>query len=140
MDGYHCETASSAMSALELINRNSFDIMITDINMPEMNGLELTKKVKRLKPKMEIIIMTRLTDNFSYDIAIGAGASDFIKKPFSLKELTARINHIKMQEELKRRLKELEQFYDIAVGRELRIKQLTEEIEQLKEELERSKI
>ena len=44
-----------------------------------------------------------------------------------------------MQEELKRRLKELEEFYDIAVGRELRIKQLTEEIEQLKEELERSK-
>jgi len=104
-----------------------------------MNGLELTKKVKRLKPKMEIIIMTGLIDDFSYDTAIDAGASDFIKKPFSLKELTARINHIKMQEELKRRLKELEEFYDIAVGRELRIKQLTEEIEQLKEELERSK-
>lgn len=140
MDGYHCETASSAMSALELINRNSFDIMITDINMPEMNGLELTKKVKRLKPEMEIIIMTGLIDNFSYDTAIDAGASDFIKKPFSLKEVIAKIKHIKIQEELKRRSKELEEFYDIAVGRELRVKQLTEEIEQLKEELERYKI
>jgi len=145
-EGYHCETAASPMFAFELIDETPFDLMITDIDMPEMNGLELTKKAKRLRPDMKIIIMTGLIDKFSWDEAIGAGASDFVKKPFTLKELIARIKQVKMCEELKKReqelkkkVKELEEFYDMAVGRELRMKELKEEIEELKEASERYK-
>jgi DNA-binding NtrC family response regulator len=146
LEGYHCETTASPMFALELIDETPFDLMITDIDMPEMNGLELTKKAKRLRPDMKIIIMTGLIDKFSWDEAIGAGASDFVKKPFTLKELIARIKQVKMceelkkhEQELKKKVKELEEFYNIAVGRELRMKELKEEIEELKEELERYK-
>ena len=142
LEGYDCETVGNAASALEVINENPYDIMITDIDMPDINGLELTKKAKRIKPDMKVVIMTGFIDKFFYDKAIEAGASDFIKKPFSLKELTIRIKHIKMQEELHRskkelekRVKELEEFYDIAVNRELRMKELKEENESLKEEL-----
>jgi diguanylate cyclase (GGDEF)-like protein/PAS domain S-box-containing protein len=120
-EGYYCETSMDAASALELINENSYDIMITDIVMPDMNGLELTKKVKRIKPDIKVLIMTGF-NNFSYDEAIEADASDFIKKPFSLKELTVRIKHIKMQEELHRSKKELEK----------RVKQLEESEERFR--------
>jgi YesN/AraC family two-component response regulator len=67
LQGYHCETAMSGKSALELINKTSFDIMITDIKMPFMNGIELTKKVRELKPDMKVIVMTGFLGDFSYD-------------------------------------------------------------------------
>jgi DNA-binding NtrC family response regulator len=145
-EGYSCETAVSAMAALELIKETPFDLMIADIDMPEMNGLELTKKAKRIRPDIKIIIMTGLIDKFSWDDAIEAGALDFIKKPFTVKELIARMKQVKMHEELqkrekelKKKVKELEEFYTIAVGRELRMKELKEEIEELKKELEKYK-
>jgi two-component system, cell cycle response regulator len=100
-EGYQCETAMSPLSALELVGKGSFDIMITDIVLPEMNGLELTKKAKKVKPRMAIIIATGYIDAFSYDEAIEAGASDFLKKPFTVKELTARAKHVKNMEEIR---------------------------------------
>ena len=100
-EGYQCETAMTPLSALELVGKGSFDIMITDIVLPEMNGLELTKKAKNLKPRMAIIIATGYSDAFSYDEAIEAGASDFLKKPFTVKELAARVKHVKTVEEMR---------------------------------------
>ena len=99
--GYKCETASSSQSALELIGNTHFDMMITDIVMPKMNGLELTGKAKGLRPDMSVIVTTGFVDNFSYDKAIEAGAADFLKKPFTEKELLARIKHVKLQEEIR---------------------------------------
>ena len=101
MEGYECETAISSQAALERVQRTPFDIMITDIVMPGMNGLELTGKAKGIRPNMSVIITTGFVDNFSYDKAIEAGASDFIKKPFTEKELIARIKHVKMQQEIR---------------------------------------
>jgi diguanylate cyclase (GGDEF)-like protein len=101
MEGYECETAISSQAALERVQSAPFDIMITDIVMPGMNGLELTGKAKGIRPNMAVIITTGFVDNFSYDKAIEAGASDFIKKPFTEKELIARIKHVKMQQEIR---------------------------------------
>jgi diguanylate cyclase (GGDEF)-like protein len=101
MEGYECETAISSQAALERVQSAPFDIMITDIVMPGMNGLELTGKAKGIRPNMSVIITTGFVDNFSYDKAIEAGASDFIKKPFTEKELIARIKHVKMQQEIR---------------------------------------
>jgi DNA-binding response OmpR family regulator len=98
IEGYQCETASSAEAAIELIEKTSFDIMLTDIRMPGIKGFELTHKAKRMRPDMAVIIMTAYAEEFSYDNALEAGASDFIKKPFTLNELIARIQHVKLQE------------------------------------------
>jgi diguanylate cyclase (GGDEF)-like protein len=100
-EGYQCETVMNPVSALEFIGKGSFDIMITDIVLPMMSGLELTKKAKNVKPHMAIIIATGYIDAFSYDEAIEAGASDFLKKPFTVKELTARARHVKIVEEMR---------------------------------------
>jgi DNA-binding NtrC family response regulator len=96
LHGYQCETASSGKSALQLINNTSFDVMITDLDMPGMNGLELTKRVKELKPDMKVIIMTGFFQNFSYDEAIAMGVPNLLEKPFGLKELIGRIRDTKI--------------------------------------------
>jgi diguanylate cyclase (GGDEF)-like protein len=99
--GYRCHTATSGDMALELINTLSFDIMLTDILMPGMGGFELTERAKKLNPNMLVIIMTGFAEDFSYDSAIQAGASDFIKKPFTIAELMARIKNVTLQEKLR---------------------------------------
>jgi DNA-binding NtrC family response regulator len=144
--GYYCEAVSTVKSALDLINKTSFEIMITDVVLPDGHGFELAKKAMILNPGMKVILMTGYSEDFSYDEAMEAGASDFIKKPFSLKELLARIKHIRMQEEflrsqeeLKKKVIELEEFYNMAVGRELRMKELKDELERLREELQKYK-
>jgi DNA-binding NtrC family response regulator len=145
-EGYPCEAAGEGTSALELIRKTPFDIMIADIDLPGMNGLDLVKKAKSLRPEMAVIVVTGFIEEFSYDEAIEAGASDFIKKPFTLRELLAKMNQIRIQDELqkrekelKKKVKELEEFYDMAVGRELRMKELKEEMEELREELKKCK-
>lgn len=100
-EGYRCETASNGEAALDLVSRTDFDIMLTDIVLPGIKGIELAEKAKRLRPEMVVIIMTGFIDDFSYDKAIEAGASDLIKKPFTLKELMVRIRHVKLQEKLR---------------------------------------
>jgi two-component system cell cycle response regulator len=100
LESYQCETAVNATSALELINQTSFDIMVIDVILPDMPGFKVAEKVKKVKPHMAVIIMTGLIDEFSYEDAMEAGASDFIKKPFTLKELIARIEHAQMRENL----------------------------------------
>jgi len=99
INGYHCETALNAEEAIPLLGKTIFDIVITDIALSGMTGLELTKAVKQLSLGTIVIAMTGYIDEFTYDNAIEAGASDFIKKPFTLKELLARIKHAKRQEE-----------------------------------------
>jgi two-component system cell cycle response regulator len=98
--GYQCKAVTSAAVALELLSEDSFDVMVIDIVLPDMSGFELATKAKRIKPDMAIIIMTGHIDEYAYEDAMQAGASDFIKKPFSLSELIARIGHAKMHEKL----------------------------------------
>ena len=101
LEGYRCETAASVEYALKLINKIPFDILITDIKMPKVTGFELTEKAKKIRPDMAVIIMTAYIEEFAYNGAIEVGASDFIKKPFTVKELIARIQHVNRQEEIR---------------------------------------
>jgi diguanylate cyclase (GGDEF)-like protein len=98
--GYLCETAVDAITALELMGNKPFHGVVIDINLPDMNGFDLTRKVKKSNPDIAVIMMTGSIHDFSYDDAVEAGASDFIKKPFSLKELIVRIGHARKHESL----------------------------------------
>ncbi len=100
--GHMCEAFLNADAALERIDGTAFDVLVTDIVLPGMKGLELADRAHRLRPEMSIIVTTGFIDNFSYDEAIAAGAADFIKKPFSLAELMIRIKHVRLQERLRK--------------------------------------
>jgi len=101
LEGYRCDRAASGDDAIALLKTRPFDIMITDIVMPGLGGLELTKQAKKLNPAMPVIVMTGFIDAFTYDRAIESGASDFIKKPFTAAELLMRIKHVRQQEKMR---------------------------------------
>ena len=98
--GYLCETAVDADTALIQINRKYFHSIVIDISLPDMNGLQLAEKVKKLNPDIAVIVMTGFINEFSYQDAMDVGAADFIKKPFSIAELVARLEYARMHEKL----------------------------------------
>lgn len=102
LEGYECDVALSAESAIKIIRRSSFDFMITDVVLPGMDGFVLTRNAKKFMPEMMVIIMTGFVKNFSYEEALKAGASDFIGKPFSVQELVIRMKQVDMQERLRK--------------------------------------
>lgn len=91
---------SDPFAALEALKEESFDIMLTDVVMPGMQGFELTEKARKLRPEMRVVLMTGFENFFSYEKALDSGASDFIKKPFTLDELNTRLRIVQMHQEL----------------------------------------
>ncbi|WP_022853457.1 GGDEF domain-containing response regulator [Thermodesulfatator atlanticus] len=104
--GCQCDVALNGKEALELLNKNGpYTILITDIFMPEMDGLTLIKKAKEKWPELEIIAITAHGQKVKYRDVIEAGAGDFIRKPFEIDELEAKIARILREKELRDKLK-----------------------------------
>ena len=74
-------TASSGEKALERLKQNSFDLIIADIFMPVINGIDLLKKIKNIAPKVSFIICTAYGDADSYSEAMKEGAFEYLNKP-----------------------------------------------------------
>lgn len=86
-DGYEVNPASNGAETLQVLERNSFDIMLLDLKMPDCTGLELLSQVKRLAPDMAVIMMTAYGTVKIAVEAVKQGAFDFITKPFELGEM-----------------------------------------------------
>jgi diguanylate cyclase (GGDEF)-like protein len=99
LTGFAAAAAASAEEALEHLRQAEVDIVITDIVLPGMGGLELTKEVKK-GHHADVIVMTGYSDNFSYEGAIGIGASDFVIKPVRFEELLLRVRRVLREREL----------------------------------------
>ena len=97
--GYYSEAVSCAEQALESLGKDTFHIVVTDIMLPAMGGLELTKLIKRDNAS-DVIVMTGYGDDFSYEEAINIGASDFVIKPVRLEELLLRLRRVLKEREL----------------------------------------
>jgi putative two-component system response regulator len=91
--GYVCHTATSAEHALKLLSGNKFDVVLTDIRMPGMSGVDLLKKIKS-DYDSDVMVMTGFTEDYNYESIVMAGASDFIQKPISFKELMIRLKRV----------------------------------------------
>jgi two-component system cell cycle response regulator len=105
--GYQYRTASDGLEALLLLEQAASTIVVTDLLMPKMDGMELIRRVKLRWPDTDLMVMTGYARNFSYTDVIRAGASDFIQKPFNLDELEAKFNRIIRERGLRALLKRL---------------------------------
>ncbi|MBW2622168.1 MAG: sigma-54-dependent Fis family transcriptional regulator [Deltaproteobacteria bacterium] len=85
--GYQTRAASSAQEALDLMGRTSFDAVITDLRMPEMDGLTLLNRLKNLDPDVVVIIITAFSSVETAIEAMKQGAYDYISKPFREEEI-----------------------------------------------------
>lgn len=91
--GYECSIARNGEEALKVLGERNVDVVITDIMMPGLNGVGLTKIIKE-KYDSDVIIMTGYIEDFSYEMVIGKGASDFIEKPAGIRELIVRLKRV----------------------------------------------
>ena len=87
VNGYHCSYIHSGLEAKKLIDANSYDIVITDYNIPEMNGIQLCKHISEHHPKIAVIVITAFGTMDTAVEALRNGAYDFISKPFDLETI-----------------------------------------------------
>jgi two-component system, cell cycle response regulator len=104
--GFSSKSVSNGSDALEMLGDNNYTIVITDMKMPGMDGLDLIKKIQELSD-ISTIAMTGYAEGYSYVDVINAGASDFIKKPFGVEELEAKIRRIITERNLRKELNRL---------------------------------
>lgn len=87
-EGYQVDTASSAAVALNLVNRQKYHVVISDIMMPDKDGLELLADIRKRDPLIQVVIMTAGVTMSRTLSALEHGAADFILKPIDAEELT----------------------------------------------------
>jgi putative two-component system response regulator len=90
-DGFLCVEAGNGIEALEQLSRQSITLLLTDMEMPKMGGIELLRQVRSRYPDVAVVM---ITGNADVETAVGAlslGAMDYITKPFQLEEVRARV-------------------------------------------------
>jgi DNA-binding NtrC family response regulator len=100
--GYEVTSTLNGLDALNKIESGSFDILIADIKMPGLTGIELLEKVKERQIEIEVIIITGFGSIGSAVEAMKKGAIEYVTKPFDLDELVLKVNKIRDQKILKK--------------------------------------
>ncbi len=91
-DGFTTHTAADAEAGLKLVHPGAIDLVITDLKLPGMNGLEFLRAVKRVDAAIPVVVMTAYGSVETAVEAMKAGASDYLLKPFSLDEMSLVVN------------------------------------------------
>ncbi len=89
--GYTVETASSGPEALEKAEANPPDLVILDVMLPGLDGIEVCRRLRARFPLVYILMLTARTDELDRVVGLEVGADDYVTKPFSLQELMARV-------------------------------------------------
>lgn len=92
-EGYDVKWVSKAKDAIKAVNEETFDFCILDINLPDGNGYEVCKAIKK-NPEIPVIFLTAYDDEVNVVMGLDYGADDYITKPFRIRELMARIKTV----------------------------------------------
>jgi len=90
-EGYQVDTAFDGQEAVDLAKGNAYDLMILDIMMPVKTGIEALKEIRQTGNTTHVIMLTAMSEVDDKVTGLDAGADDYLTKPFSLKELLARL-------------------------------------------------
>lgn len=100
--GHQVESFFNGLDALCAIKENSYDLLILDINVPGLDGLAFLEKIHDLKIHVPVVYISALVDIEDISRAYDLGCYDYLKKPFHLKELSLRVDRIKLSSEVPR--------------------------------------
>lgn len=115
VSGFKTYTAATAEEALELMRERSVDVVITDISLPGMDGLELTEVITN-DYHVDVIVLTGYSGDYSYEEAISKGASDLVFKPVRFEELILRLKRVLKERKLtNERLQMLERLKRLSI-------------------------
>jgi DNA-binding NarL/FixJ family response regulator len=133
--GYDCESVMDAVEAMSILKQGNFELVISDITMAGMNGLQLLKKIPDIDPELDTIIMTGFTGEYTYSDVVQAGASDFISKPFEIQEMKAKIERVNRERKMVSELQDVNTALGVLLqrGEKEREKLSTEVVSNVKE-------
>lgn len=101
--GYLVDLAYDGYTGEKLAVNNEYDLILLDVIIPMINGIELCKKIKASKPEVPVLMLTALGTTDDKVVGFDSGADDYLVKPFEFKELTARIKALTKRSQLKLR-------------------------------------
>ena len=93
-EGFQVITASDGVEGLERALKDSPDIVVLDVMMPRMSGLDVCKQLKSKRPSIPIIMLTARGQEVDKVVGLELGADDYVTKPFSIRELLARVKAV----------------------------------------------
>lgn len=93
-EGYEVDIAGNGLKGLQMILGNTYALVVMDVMMPEMSGLDVCRKVRESGIGVPIILLTAKSEEIDKVLGLELGADDYITKPFSLRELLARIKAV----------------------------------------------
>lgn len=107
LDGYSIDTVENGKEALTLVKSHHYDFVFTDLKMPEMDGVEVTKAIKHIRPDIDVVIITGYATVETAVDCMKFGAMDYVQKPFTEDELLefAKTILIKRQDKIQKQLK-----------------------------------
>ncbi|QBO35907.1 response regulator transcription factor [Periweissella cryptocerci] len=91
---YEVDVATDGLMAFNMGSKNAYDVILLDLMLPEIDGIEVTKRLRQEKIKTPIIIVTAKGDEFDKVLGLEIGADDYVTKPFSPREVLARIKAV----------------------------------------------
>ncbi|MBW6488219.1 response regulator transcription factor [Sulfurimonas sp.] len=101
-EGHQIESFFNGLDALSAIKENSYDLLILDITVPGLDGLSFLEKIHDLKIHVPVVYISALVDIEDISRAYDLGCYDYLKKPFHLKELSLRVDRIKLSSSMPR--------------------------------------
>jgi len=94
LDGYEVTQADTALSGIAAVGQSECDIVLLDLVLPDGDGLDVLKEVRSVRPKLPVIVLTARGEEPDRVKGLKLGADDYVVKPFSVHELTARIEAV----------------------------------------------
>ncbi|MBN2482872.1 MAG: response regulator transcription factor [Candidatus Omnitrophica bacterium] len=114
--GFACTVSPSGEEALDILGHQTFDLILLDIMLPELDGFEVCKKIKQdpVTSSIPVLMLTARGEEIDRVIGLELGAEDYVVKPFSMRELTLRIKAV-----LRRRTQSIKETKDVLVADKL---------------------
>jgi two-component system alkaline phosphatase synthesis response regulator PhoP len=115
-EGYDVFSALDGESGLARALAESPDLVVLDVMMPRLSGLEVCKRLKASQPSIPVIMLTARGQEIDKVVGLELGADDYVTKPFSIRELIARVKAVLRRSALQRRAPEIYRFSDVEVN------------------------
>jgi two-component system, NtrC family, response regulator HydG len=136
-EGYAVERVGDGKQALERLEGERFDVVVTDLKMPEVDGLTVLRAARRNSPATEVVVMTAYASVETAVDAMREGAADYLNKPFSMDEFRIRVRRIVEKRQLVGKTRALEAklaggaHFEGIVGRSARMREVLEQVAQV---------
>ncbi len=112
--GYHTDEAPTGKEAIEKVIPKEFDIVLLDLMMPKMSGMDVLAEIRKLRPGTKVIMITAFATVDNAVEAIKRGASDYISKPFKIEELLTTIRRVLEESRFEEGIKKLDMDFTLS--------------------------